>query len=131
MNTKHESGQGVVEFVLILTVVAILLILLLPSARQAAEAISKALGSSYQAMPKTDHGTYTHQYEKWNVQSISNYFDTDKCKPHIYACPSKSIEVHYCKTNYGQAIGLIIDTITNAVITGFESTSEYWTNRCK
>lgn len=112
MKKNHtERGQGVIEFLLVIVSVTIVLVI---------------MSMVYGQLELSKHAREAHAGEAWQADDIATYFDS--CKPTV-RCIDGTIEVHYCEYN-GSGLGLIIDTIKQTIITGFQARLGYWKN-CK
>lgn len=102
-----ECGQAAAEWVCVMVLLVIL------------------LGIIYGALELTDHAKRAHAGEVWQAEDIALYFDS--CRPNV-RCIDGKVEVHYCEVRPGMSLGLIIDTISQTIITGFQAQTGYWKN---
>ena len=150
---RTEKGQGIIEFALGITIIAILLIMafqaLVPLAFQAGGEIENAVrdiyipnnSSSNSAKedvvqnvyidaPMTKHAEESHSTQIWNATQIQRFFNEGGCTPKNYECPQDDYTVHYCELNAGKAVGLVIGRTVEVIITGFMADTSYWQDRC-
>jgi hypothetical protein len=80
--------------------------------------------------PLSEHARTGHNQDAWNAVLIQQHMAAGRCKPKMYQCPGKDIDVVYCKENNGMALGLIIGRTVEQVITGFMAPLGYWQDRC-
>lgn len=95
-------------------------------------AITFAPPKVWGALGLTKHAQSTHAQDQWNPASIQAHFSAGKCTPYTYSCRDGKREISWCNQpgRPGQAIGLVINKITQSIITGFSATQDYWRNAC-
>jgi hypothetical protein len=116
-----------VSFLII--VVFFILLALMP--QDVANSIKDVIAAiKYGDLSLVDHAQTSHAEQTWNATTIQTYFD-EYCDP--YQCDrGNGTAVAFCEApdSPGKSVGLVINTITHSIITGFKATTGYWEGQC-